>query len=70
MQDPEQIRKELERRGQQEKLRRLAAAMDLEQARRALRSGDSAQLGRVLQTILSSREGRELAESVKKMMDK
>ena len=70
MQDPEQIRKELERRGQQEKLRRLAAAMDLEQARQALRSGDSAQLGRVLQTILSSREGRELAESVKKMMDK
>ena len=48
---------------------RLAARFDGDAVEKAARRGDSAELTRLLGTILSTEEGRQFAEQVRKAMD-
>ena len=78
MQNFEQLGKELERRGKTEEMKRLADSeegkrlagmIDPSRIEQAARSGDTEALRRMLSTVLSTREGRRLAENVRKMME-
>ena len=79
MQDLEKLAQELRSKGKTEDLRalassedgrRLGAMIDGDAARRALQSGDSAALQQILRGVLSTAEGRRLAEKVRSMMEK
>lgn len=79
MQNFEHLGKELERRGKTEEVKRLAESpegqklagmIDPAQIEQAARSGDSEALRQMLSSVLSTQEGRRLAESVRKMMEK
>ena len=78
MQNFEQLGKELERRGKTEEMKRLADSedgkrlagmIDPSRIEQAARSGDTETLRRMLSTVLSTREGKRLAENVRKMME-
>ena len=56
--DPEQLR----RLAESEDGKRLETMLDAGEAERALRSGDAAQLQSLLRKVLSTDEGRRLAE--------
>ena len=75
----EQTQRELERQGRGDALRRLADSedgkrigrmVDAEKIKRAAQNGDSRALQDILRTVLSTDEGRRLAENVKKMLEK
>ena len=78
MQNFEQLGKELERRGKTDEMKRLAESeegkrlagmIDPSRIEQAARSGDTETLRRMLSTVLSTREGKRLAENVRKMME-
>lgn len=50
--------------------KRVAAMVDLEKLEAAAQAGNTAALGTMLRQILSTPEGRRLAEQVKKAVDK
>lgn len=50
--------------------RRVASLVDMKQLEAAAQSGNTAALGTMLSQILSTPEGRRLAEQVKKAVDK
>ena len=73
----EQLGRELERRGKTTELRalaesedgaRLAAMLDADSLARAAKSGDRAALRGALGTVLSTEEGKRLAERIRRMM--
>ena len=73
----EQLGRELERRGKTTELRalaesedgaRLAAMLDADSLTRAAKSGDGAALSGALGTVLSTEEGKRLAERIRRMM--
>lgn len=75
----ESMAQELERQGKGEALKNLADSedgkridrmVDAEKLKRAAQSGDSKALQDMLKTVLSTDEGRRLAENVRKMMGK
>lgn len=77
MQNFEELGRELERRGKTEKLKALADSseaqklgqmLDVSEVERAARSGDSQALRSLLGSLLSTREGQRLAESVQQLM--
>ncbi len=77
MQNFEELGRELDRRGKTEKLKALADSsemqklgqmLDASEVERAARSGDSQALRSLLGSLLSTREGRKLAESVQQLM--
>lgn len=74
----EQLGRELEKRGKTEEIRQLAESADgqrlgkmLDQGaiERAAKSGDAAALHSLLGAVLSTEEGKRLAENVRKMME-
>ena len=78
MQDFEKISRELERRGKTETIRKLASSpegqrisgmIDPQAVEKAARGGDTESLKNMLSKILATPEGKQLAESVKKMME-
>ena len=78
MQNFEQIGRELERRGKTEQLKQLAESgdgqklgrmIDADGLERAAKSGDSAAIREMLSRVLSTEEGKRLAENVRKMME-
>lgn len=73
----EELGRELERRGKTEDIKRIAESedgqrlgrmVDAGDVERAARAGDSAALQEMLRRVLSTDEGRRLAENVRKMM--
>lgn len=77
MQNFENIGKELSRRGKTEDIKRIAESADGQRVSRmidskaleqAAKSGDNAALRNILSSVLSTDEGKRLAESVKKLM--
>lgn len=77
MQNFENIGKELSRRGKTEGIKRIAESADGQRISRmvdpkaleqAAKSGDNAALKNILNSVLSTDEGKRLAESVKKLM--
>ncbi|MBQ6926853.1 MAG: hypothetical protein IJQ36_00925 [Oscillospiraceae bacterium] len=77
MQNFEQLGRELERRGKKHELetlaasedsRRLAAMLDTAGIKEAARAGDQDRLRAMLGTVLSTEEGRRLAEGIRSMM--
>lgn len=77
MQNFEQLGMELERRGKTDKLKALAETEDVQKlgkmidpgaVERAAKSGDSDALRTLLSSVLSTEEGRRLAQSVEQMM--
>ena len=73
----EQLGRELERRGKTTELRalaesedgaRLAAMLDAGSLARAAKSGDGEALRGALGTVLSTEEGKRLAERIRRMM--
>ena len=77
MQNFEQLGRELERRGktrelealaQSEDSHRLAAMLDTAGLKEAAKVGDQDKLRAMLGTVLSTEEGRRLAEGIRKMM--
>lgn len=77
MQNFEQLGRELERQGKARQLQaladsadgaRLAAMLDADRLRQAAQTGDSEALRAMLGSVLSTEEGRRLAEGVRKMM--
>ena len=77
MQNFEQIGRELQRRGKTEQIRQLAESedgaklarlVDANAVEQAARSGDGEALKAILSSVLNTREGRRLAEDVRKMM--
>ena len=77
MQNLENIGRELQRRGKTEDLRKLAESADGQKLSRMLdgkaveqaaRSGDSEALRSMLSNVLSTQEGKRLAESIQKLM--
>ncbi len=77
MQNFEQLGRELERRGKKRELealaasedsRRLAAMLDTAGIKEAARAGDQDRLRAMLGTVLSTEEGRRLAEGIRSMM--
>lgn len=73
----EDIGRELERRGKSDKIRqlaespdgqRLSSIIDAKAVETAAKSGDSAALSGILSKVLSTDEGRRLAENIRKMM--
>lgn len=73
----EELGRELERRGKTEDIKRIAESedgqklgrmVDVGDVERAARAGDSAALQEMLRRVLSTDEGRRLAENVRKMM--
>ena len=78
MQNFEQIGRELQRRGKAEQIRQLAESedgaklarlVDANAVEQAARSGDGEALKAILSSVLNTREGRRLAEDVRKMME-
>ena len=78
MQNFEQIGRELQRRGKTEQIRQLAESedganlarlVDANAVEQAARSGDGEALKAILNSVLNTREGRRLAEDVRKMME-
>ncbi|MBQ8216737.1 MAG: hypothetical protein IJZ91_02130 [Oscillospiraceae bacterium] len=77
MQNFEKLGQELERMGKTEEIKRLAQSEDMQKIGRmvdakavesAAKSGDSEALRRMLSQVLSTDEGKKLAESVTKLM--
>ena len=77
MQNFEQLGRELERRGKKRELealaasedsRRLAAMLDTAGIKEAAKAGDQDRLRAMLGTVLSTEEGRRLAEGIRSMM--
>ena len=77
MQNFEQLGRELERRGKTSQLRalaesedgaKLASMVDGERLARAAKSGDGEALRGALGTVLSTEEGKRLAERIRRMM--
>ena len=77
MQNFEQLGRELERRGktpelealaQSEDSHRLAAMLDTAGIREAAKAGDQDRLRAMLGAVLSTEEGRRLAEGIRNMM--
>ena len=78
MQNFDELRRELERRGKAEELRalaesedgaRLSAMLDTEKLSEAAKSGDSAALQKMLGGVLRTEEGKRLAENIRRMME-
>lgn len=78
MENLEALSRELERRGKADAIKRLAdsqqgrslaAMIDPEKVELAARSGDAAALKSMLGSILETKEGRALAENVKKLLE-
>lgn len=74
----DELRKELEKSGKSDGLMRLAQSedgqklgkmLDVEAIRRAAGRNDSETLKRLLSGVLSTDEGKRLAENVRKMME-
>ena len=79
MQDLEKLAQELRRKGQTEGIRALADSADGKKlgqmvdgaaVEQAVKSGDSAALQQILRGVLSTAEGRRLAENLRSMMEK
>ena len=79
MQNLENMSRELQRSGKAAQLRtlaesadgqRLSQMLDGKAVEQAARSGDSEALQSILGQVLSTREGRRLAESIQKLMQK
>lgn len=79
MQNFEQLGKELQRRGKTDDIKRLAESeeglrlagmIDSGKLEQAAKSGDAEALRAMLGSVLSTQEGKRLAESVRKMMEK
>lgn len=77
MQNFERLGRELERRGKTPELRalaesedgvRLAAMLDADRLTQAAKSGDGEALRTMLGSVLSTSEGKRLAERIRKMM--
>ena len=77
MRNYEEIGRELERRGKADEIKRIAQSADGQrlsqmidpaEIEQAAKNGDSAALQSMLSRVLSTDEGKRLAESVKKMM--
>ena len=77
MQNFEQLGRELERRGKKRELealaasedsRRLAAMLDTAGIKEAAKADDQDRLRAMLGTVLSTEEGRRLAEGIRSMM--
>lgn len=77
MQNFEQLGRELELRGKKRELealaasedsRRLAAMLDTAGIKEAAKAGDQDRLRAMLGTVLSTEEGRRLAEGIRSMM--
>jgi len=77
MQNFEQLGRELERQGRTEDIKRLARSedgmkisrmLDASEVESAARSGDSEALRKMLAKVLSTDEGKRLAEDVKRLM--
>ena len=75
--DFEKIGRELQRQGKTEKLKSLADSeegravsrmIDAEAVQKAAKSGDAAALKTILSQVLSTSEGRRLAENLKEAM--
>lgn len=78
VQNYEELGKELERRGKTEDIKRLAQSedglkisrmLDASEVESAARSGDSEAIRRMLSQVLSTDEGKRLAENLRKMMN-
>lgn len=78
MQNFEQLGRELERRGKTEQIKQLAESEDGEKlaklidanaVEQAAKSGDGEALRSLLSSMLSTQEGKRLAESVRRMME-
>lgn len=78
MQNFEQLGRELERRGKTNDIKRLAESedglklaqmIDPQRMEDAARAGDGEALRALLSQVLSTGEGRRLAENVRKMME-
>lgn len=78
MKDLEKLGEELNRSGKSEKLKVLADSadgraigrmVDAAEVERAAKSGDMAALKGILSQVLSTDEGKRLAESLKKVME-
>lgn len=78
MKNFEDLGRELERRGKTDEIKRIAESEDGQrlgrmvnsaELERAARSGDSTAMRELLQRVLSTDEGRRLAENVRKMME-
>ena len=78
VQNYEELGKELERRGKTEDIKRLAQSedglkisrmLDATEVESAARSGDSEAIRRMLSQVLSTDEGKRLAENLRKMMN-
>lgn len=79
MQNFEQLGRELEKRGKTEDIKRIAGSpegqrisrmVDSSAIEQAARSGDSAALKNILGSVLATEDGKRLAESIRKMMEK
>ena len=79
MQDLEKAAQELRRSGKGREIQALADSADGKKlgqmidagaVEKAVRSGDSAALQQILQSVLRTEEGRRLAESLRKMTQK
>ena len=77
MQNFEQLGRELERRGKTRELQalaesedgaRLAAMLDTKKLERAAKEGDGDALRRMLGSVLSTEEGKRLAEGIRNLM--
>lgn len=77
MKNFEDLGRELERRGKTDEIKRIAESEDGQRLgrmvnsadiERAAKSGDSAALQDMLRRVLSTDEGKRLAENVRKMM--
>ena len=78
MQNFEQLGRELERRGKTEQIKQLAESedgaklaklIDANAVKQAAKSGDGEALRSLLSSMLSTQEGKRLAESVRRMME-
>lgn len=79
MQKFSDVSRELEKRGKTNDIKRLAESrdgqklgqmVDRKQLEKAAASGDSEAIKNILSSILSTEEGRRLAENVRRMMEK
>ena len=77
MQNFEELGRELERRGKTEELkaladsrevRKLGQMLDTAEVERAARSGDSQAIKDLLSSVLNTKEGQRLAQSVQQLM--
>ena len=77
MQNFEELGRELDRRGKTEKLKALADSSDVQKlgkmldpgaVERAARSGDSQAIKDLLSSVLNTKEGQRLAQSVQQLM--